>query len=299
MPVAAMSDALPDAPAPATSHTETYGLIAGNGQFPFYVLEGARAAGVRMVVAAIREETAPDIDRTGVKVEWCGLGQLGKMIRFFRREGVRRAIMAGQVKHRQIFSGALPDWRMATMLLKLARNNTDSLLGAVVAELAADGIELVDSTLFVPHLLAPAGVLTKRRPTARERADIDYGLEVAQVIAGLDLGQTIVVRNRAVVAVEAMEGTDAAILRAGELAHRRELTVVKVAKPQQDMRFDVPVIGRATIETMLTAGATALAVTAGKTLIFDRDAVIALANRHKLTILGIPPTPQPHDHTDS
>ncbi|MGQ9896862.1 MAG: LpxI family protein [Acidobacteriota bacterium] len=283
-----MSDAIPDTPSSSFSHTETYGLIAGNGQFPFHVLEGACAAGIRMVVAAIREETSPDIARFGVKVEWCGLGQLGKMIRFFRREGVRRAIMAGQVKHRQIFSGTLPDWRMATMLLKLARNNTNSLLGAIVAELATDGIELVDSTLFVPHLLAPAGVLTKRRPNARERADIDYGLEVAQVIAGLDLGQTIVVRNRAVVAVEAMEGTDAAILRAGELAHRRELTVVKVAKPQQDMRFDVPVIGQPTIETMLAAGATALAVTAGKTLVFDRDAAVALANRHKLTILGIP-----------
>jgi Uncharacterized protein conserved in bacteria, COG3494 len=294
-----MSDARPKTTlTPSLGSTETYGLIAGNGQFPFYVLEGARAAGVRMVVAAIREETSPDIDRMGVKVEWCGIGQLGKLIRFFRREGVRRAIMAGQVKHRQIFSGALPDWRMAAMLLRLSRNNTDSLLGAVVAELAADGIELVDSTLFVPHLLAPVGVLTKRQPTARECADIDYGLEVAQVIAGLDLGQTIVVRNRAVVAVEAMEGTDAAILRAGEIAHRRELTVVKVAKPQQDMRFDVPVIGRTTIETMLAAGATALAVTAGKTLIFDRDAVVALANRHRLTILGIPPTADKnHDRT--
>ncbi len=267
--------------------TETYGLIAGNGQFPFYVLEGARAAGVRMVVAAIREETSPDITRAGVTVEWCGIGQLGKMIRFFKREGVRHAIMAGQVKHRQIFSGALPDWRMAQMLVRLARNNTDSLLGAVVAELAADGIELVDSTLFVPHLLAPQGVLTRRRPNARERADIDYGLEVAQVIAGLDLGQTIVIRNRAVVAVEAMEGTDAAILRAGEVARRRELTVVKVAKPQQDMRFDVPVVGLPTIETMIAAGATALAVTAGKTLIFDREAAVALANQRHLTVVGV------------
>lgn len=276
-----------DAPAPPVADTETYGLIAGNGRFPFHVLEGARAAGVRMVVAAIREETSPDIAAQGVKVEWCGIGQLGRMIRFFKREGVRRAVMAGQVKHRQIFSGALPDWRMARMLVKLARNNTDSLLGAVVAELAADGIELVDSTLFVPHLLAPQGVLTKRRPNAREQADIAYGLEVARVIAGLDLGQTIVVRNRAVVAVEAMEGTDAAILRAGELARRREITVVKVAKPQQDMRFDVPVVGLPTVETMIAAGATALAVTAGKTLVFDREAAVALANQHGLTVVGV------------
>ncbi len=266
---------------------EPYGLIAGNGRFPFYVLDGARVAGARLVVAAIREEASPDLARAGVKVEWCGIGQLGKLIRFFKREGVRRAIMAGQVKHRQIFSGALPDWRMARMLVRLARNNTDSLLGAVVAELAADGIALVDSTLFVPHLLAPRGALTQRRPNARERADIDYGLEVAQAIAGLDLGQTIVIRNRAVVAVEAMEGTDAAILRAGELARRRELTIVKVAKPQQDMRFDVPVVGLPTIETMIAAGATALAVTAGKTLIFDREAAVALANQRRLTVVGV------------
>jgi UDP-2,3-diacylglucosamine hydrolase len=266
-----------------------YGLIAGNGQFPFLVLEGAQAAGARMVVAAIKEETFPEISRLSPKVEWIGIGQLGRMIRFFKREGVTHALMAGQVKHKQIFSGALPDFRMMMMLAKLVRNNTDSLLGAVVNELESEGITLVDSTLFVRRLLAAPGTLTRRAPNDRERADIAYGLEVARAVAGLDLGQTIVVRKCAVVAVEAMEGTDAAIVRAGELAGRREVTVVKVAKPKQDMRFDVPVVGRPTIETMIRAGATALSISAGKTLMFDREEMLELANRNKIAVVGTPP----------
>ncbi len=266
--------------------THVYGLIAGNGRFPFHVLDGARLRGERIVVAAIREETDPSIEQHGVPVEWCGLGQLGKMIKFFKREGVTRALMAGQVKHKQIFSGALPDFRMVMMLAKLVRKNTDSLLGAVVNEIESDGITFIDSTHFVPHLLADAGVMTKRTPTTKEQADIAYGLEVARTVAGLDLGQTIVIRGCAVVAVEAMEGTDAAILRAGELANGRELTVVKVAKPNQDMRFDVPVVGVPTLETMLRAGATALSVTTGKTLMFDKEEMLALANRRKIAIVG-------------
>lgn len=262
----------------------TFGLIAGNGQFPFLVLEGARAQGVEMVVAAIKEETFPEISKQTQRVEWLGIGQLGKLIRFFKREGVTHALMAGQVKHKQIFSSTLPDLRMLMMLARLTMKNTDSLLGAVVGELEAEGIRLIDSTYFVKHLLPVPGTLTRRSPNPKELADLTYGLHVAREIARLDLGQTIVVSHCAVVAVEAMEGTDATILRAGELANGRPLTVIKVAKPNQDMRFDVPVIGLPTMNTLKRAGATALTVTAGKTLLFDKEEMLNLANRYKITI---------------
>src|SRR5918997_4491525 len=256
-----------------------FGLIAGNGRFPFLVLEGARRAGVAVAVAAIREETDPEIERAADRVAWVGIGQLGRMIRFFKREGVEKAIMAGQVRHVQIFSGALPDVRMLKMLLSLPRRNTDALIGGVAAELAREGIELIDSTYFIKDQLPAEGVLSRRQPSAAERADIEYGLEVAREIARLDLGQTIVVRARACVAIEAMEGTDATILRAGRLARGR-LTVVKVAKPSQDMRFDVPCVGVPTVRAMIEAGATCLCLTAGKTLMFDRDEMIKLADKH-------------------
>ena len=251
------------------------GLIAGNGKFPFLVLEGARKAGAEVAVAAIREETDPET--------WVGLGQLGKMLRFFKNEGVEKAIMAGQVKHVQIFSGAIPDVRMLKMLLRLPKRNTDALIGAVADELAAEGIELIDSTFFLKDQLPQTGILTKRAPDERERGDMEYGLEIAREIARLDLGQTIVIRDRACVAIEAMEGTDAVIRRAAELVRGR-LTVVKIAKPDQDMRFDVPVVGVPTIESMVASGATCLCVTAGKTLIFDRQEMIALANKSKIAI---------------
>jgi DUF1009 family protein len=262
-----------------------YGLIAGNGKFPFLVAEGARRAGVSLAVAAIKEETDPAIERVAERVTWVGIGQLGRMIRFFKREGVEKAIMAGQVKHVQIFSGALPDLRMLRMLVSLPRRNTDALIGGVAAELAREGIELIDSTYFLQDHLPAEGVLTRRAPDERERGDIEYGLEVAREIARLDLGQTIVVRARACVAVEAMEGTDATVRRAGTLAKGR-LTVVKVAKPNQDMRFDVPVVGVPTVETMADAGATCLCITAGKTLIFDREEMLALANRRRIAIVA-------------
>jgi DUF1009 family protein len=265
-----------------------YGLIAGNGKFPFLVLEGARRAGVSLAVAAIREETDPSIERVAESLTWVGIGQLGKMIRFFKREGVEKAIMAGQVKHVQIFSGALPDVRMLRMLVSLPRRNTNALIGGVAAELAGEGIELIDSTYFLRDHLPDEGVLTRRGPDARERGDIEYGLEVAREIARLDLGQTIVVRSRACVAVEAMEGTDAVILRAGTLARGR-LTVVKVAKPSQDMRFDVPCVGVPTVEAMAEAGATCLCLTAGKTLIFDREEMIRLADKHKIAVAAVAP----------
>ena len=263
------------------------GLIAGNGRFPFLVLEGARAAGVEMVVAAIREETDPRIADLAAEIEWISVGHLGKLIRFFRKHGVEQVIMAGQVRHVQIFRlSALPDLRMARMLARLKRRNTDALIGAVADELASEGIRLIDSTTYLQPLLARSGVLTRRSPSRDEAADIEYGREVALELARLDLGQTIVVKNQAVVALEAMEGTDATIRRAAELVRGRPLTVIKVAKPDQDMRFDVPVIGLQTIETLQACHVTAISLTADKTLIFDRDETIAAANRHRIAIVA-------------
>ncbi len=264
-----------------------YGLIAGNGRFPFLVLEGARRAGVAVSVAAIKEETDPGIELVAERVEWIGVAQLGRLIRFFKREGVKQAIMAGQVKHVQIFSGALPDLRMIKTILRLPRRNTDALIGAVAAELLSEGIELIDSTYFLQDHLPQAGKLSRRGANDAERGDIEYGLEIAREIARLDLGQTIVVRSKACVAIEAMEGTDATIRRAGELA-KGKLTVIKVAKPDQDMRFDVPVVGVPTIKNMIEAGATCLAITAGKTLMFDREEMIRLADKHGIAVLAVP-----------
>ena len=249
------------------------GLIAGNGRFPFLLLDAARAEGLTVVVAAIREETDPEIDRRAtaddrITVQWLSLGELSRLIETFHKEGVTRAVMAGQVKHKQIFSSIRPDWRLAKLLLNLRTRNTDMLLGAVAKVLADEGIELINSTQFLEPLLAQEGVLTARAPSDDERKDIEYGLGVARAVAGFDIGQTVVVGAQACVAVEAMEGTDAAIERAGQLMRSleeddpspastlsRRLTVVKVAKPKQDMRFDVPVIGVRTIETMVEAGA--------------------------------------------
>jgi len=276
-----------------------YGLIAGNGRFPFMVVAGAKRAGVSLSVAAIREETDPGIEAEVERLTWVGIGQLGKMIRFFKGEGVEKAIMAGQVKHVQIFSRAVPDARMLKMLLKLPRRNTSSLIGAVAAELASEGIDLIDSTCFLQDYLPKAGTLTRRKPNAGELADVEYGLEIAREMARLDLGQTIVVRGKACVAIEAMEGTDETIRRAGELLRGGKqkqkrlrltsgsLTVLKLSKPDQDMRFDVPVVGVPTIETMVEAGGTCLCISAGKTLMFDRDEMIANANKHKIAIVAV------------
>jgi UDP-2,3-diacylglucosamine hydrolase len=266
-----------------------YGLIAGNGRFPFLVLDGARAQGVELVVAAIKEETSPEIERAAARVEWMSVGQLGRLIRFFKREQVTHAIMAGQVKHNQIFRlNALPDLRMVRMLARLSTKNTDSLIGAVADELAREGITLVASTVFLESFIAREGVLSRRAPAKGELSDIEYGLSVAREIARLDLGQTIAVKDRAVVAIEAMEGTDAVIARAGEITRNRAFVVIKVAKPNQDMRFDVPVIGVPTIEGMKNAGATAIHVTADKTLLFDRDDLIAFADKHRISIVSSP-----------
>ena len=277
-----------------------YGLIAGNGRFPFMVVDGARRAGAQLSVVAIREETDAEMERQVDRMTWVGIGQLGKMIRFFKAEGVEKAIMAGQVKHVRIFSGAIPDARMLKMLLKLKRRNTDSLIGGIADELASEGIELIDSTYFLQDSLPAAGVLTRRKPNAAELSDIDYGSEISKQIAGLNLGQTIVVRGKACVAIEAMEGTDATVRRAGEVMrgeHQRgtekvrprrgPLTVVKLSKADQDMRFDVPVVGMPTVQVMIEAGATCLCISAGKTLMFDREEMIALADKNDIAILAV------------
>ncbi len=267
--------------------TPHYGLIAGNGRFPFLVLAGARAQGISLAVAAIKEETDPSIEQQAAIVEWISVGHLGKLIKFFQRNQVTHVIMAGQVKHVQIFSlNALPDWRMTKMLARLPRRNTDSLIGAIADELASEGIALIDSTTFLQDHLARAGVLTKRAPNKHELADLEYGWHVANELARLDLGQTIVVKNQAVVALEAMEGTDATIRRAAELVRNRSLTVIKVAKPNQDMRFDVPVIGVQTVDTLKACNVTAMSLTADKTLIFDRDEVLQGLNQAKVSLVA-------------
>ena len=272
------------------------GLIAGNGKFPFLVLDAARSQGLDVVVAAIKEETSPEIEQHGAgSVHWLSLGELSKLIETFQRDGVSRAVMAGQVKHTQIFSSIRPDWRLAKLLLNLRTRNTDMLLGAVAKVLADEGIELISSTHYLEPLLAKPGVLTNRAPSEDEQSDIAYGRTVARAIAGYDLGQTVVIAAQACVAVEAMEGTDATIERAGALMRRldaeastlsRSLTVVKVAKPNQDMRFDVPVIGVATIQTMQRAGATCLSIEAGRTLLFDVAAITAAAEGAGITIVA-------------
>jgi DUF1009 family protein len=276
------------------------GLIAGNGRFPFLLLDAARAHGLAVVVAAIKEETSPEMDERAaadpaIRVHWMSLGELSKLIDTFHAEGVSKAVMAGQVRHKQIFSSIRPDWRLAKLLLSLRTRSTDMLLGAVAKVLGDEGIELISSTAYLEPLLAVAGVLSRRAPNEDEQRDIAYGLAVARAIAGYDLGQTVVVAAQACVAVEAMEGTDATIARAGELFRTldpggstlsRALTVVKVAKPNQDMRFDVPVVGVATILAMQAAGATCLCVEAGRTLLFDRAAMIAAADAAGIAFLA-------------
>jgi DUF1009 family protein len=279
------------------------GLIAGNGRFPFLLLDAARAQGVQVVVAAIKEETEPEMDMRavedpGVRVHWLSLGELSRLIETFHKEGVTRAVMAGQVKHKQIFSSIRPDWRLAKLLLNLRTRNTDMLLGAVAKVLSDEGIELISSTAYLEPLLARTGILTERSPTQEEEQDLAYGRQVAAALAGFDIGQTVVVAGQACVAVEAMEGTDATIERAGALLGtleadgeastlERRLSVVKVAKPAQDMRFDVPVIGCNTIETMRRAGATCLSIEAGRTLIFDLETIRQLAAAAGIAIIAV------------
>ncbi len=274
-----------------TASAARYGLIAGNGQFPFLVLEAARSRGIEMVVAAIREEASPELESLAARFHWLGLGELSQLIRVFKQEGVSRALMAGQVKHTQIFSSIRPDWKLLQLLLSLKEKNTDALIGGVAKVLLEEGIVLEDSTLFLEPLLANEGILTKRAPSAEERQSLDYGRKVARGLAQYDIGQTVVVADGACVAVEAMEGTDAVIRRAAELARGKPLRIVKVAKPNQDMRFDVPVVGLPTIAVMKECGATALSLEAGKTLLFDREQLLAEADGSGIAIIGTPSDP--------
>lgn len=278
------------------------GLIAGNGRFPFLLLDAARAEGLSVVVAAIKEETDPEMDQRAaadphITVHWLSLGELSRLVEIFQKDGVQKAVMAGQVKHKQIFSSIRPDWRLAKLLMNLRTRNTDMLLGAVAKVLGDEGIDLISSTSFLEPLLAQEGVLSSRPPDEDEFKNIEYGLSVAGAMAGFDIGQTVVVAAQACVAVEAMEGTDATVERAGLLMNslsgdastlERRLTIVKVAKPNQDMRFDVPVIGLATIETMIRAGASCLSVEAGRTLLFDRESVLERANQAGIAIVATP-----------
>jgi UDP-2,3-diacylglucosamine hydrolase len=274
---------------------EKLGLIAGNGRFPFLVLDAARAQGYEVVIAAIKEEAFPEIDSRNAQVHWLSLGELSRLIDTFKRAGVRRAVMAGQVKHKQIFSSIRPDWRLAKLLLSLGTRNTDSLLGAIAKVLADEGIVLENSTSFLEPLLAKPGILTKRAPSDQEKKNIAYGRTIAQHLARYDIGQTVVVAESACVAVEAMEGTDATIVRAGQIMTSleadpstlsRALTVIKIAKPNQDMRFDVPVIGVKTIEVMQKAGATCLALDAGKCLLLDGAPIITAADAAGIAIVA-------------
>jgi UDP-2,3-diacylglucosamine hydrolase len=268
---------------------EKLGLIAGNGRFPFQVLQSARQQNIDIVIAAIKEETAPEIESCGYPVHWLGLGELGKLIRTFQKAGVSKAIMAGQVKHIQIFGSSFPDLTMIRMLAGLKHKNTDSLIGGIARVLEESGIILLDSSFLLKPFLATPGVLTRRDLSVSEKKDMNYGRPIAQKIAAMDIGQTIVIRDQAVVAVEAMEGTDAVLRRAGDLAGRKDLTVIKVSKPKQDMRFDIPVVGKATLETMVACGATALAVDAERTLIFDKEEIIQLARKHNIAIVAMKP----------
>jgi len=271
------------------TRTTGWGLIAGNGRFPFLVLEGARSQGIEMAVIALKEEASEQLADSVKRLHWVSLGELSKAINLMHQEGVTRAVMAGQVKHNKIFSSIRPDWKLAKLLFSLKRKNTDALIGAVARVLEDEGIQLVDSTHFLKPLVPDPGVLTKRAPDEREAADIEYGLRVARQIAAMDIGQTVVISDRACVAVEAMEGTDETIARAARLAGDKPLVVVKVSKPRQDMRFDVPVVGLPTIEQMKSARATALALNAGRTLLFDRAKLIEQADAAGIAIRAVSP----------
>ncbi len=266
------------------------GLIAGNGTFPFLVLRAARQLGHDVVVVAVEGEASPDLealarDLGGVQYRWVALGHLGKCIKTFKQAGVTSAVMAGQVKHTKLFGGVMPDLTLLSVLRRLTSQSTDTLIAAIADVLEEHGITLMDSTELLAELLARPGVLTSGLPAESVLTDFAFGYQVADAVAGLDIGQTIVVKDRAVVAVEAMEGTDAAIQRAGALAGAGT-RVVKVAKPSQDMRFDVPVVGVATIRAMQSAGAEALSIDAGKTLILDGPAFLEAANEAGVVVVG-------------
>jgi UDP-2,3-diacylglucosamine hydrolase len=279
---------MPTSSLPETDSSVRWGLIAGNGQFPFLVLEAARSQGIDFTVIAIREEASPELEKIASRFHWVSLGELSRTLELLHQEGVTRAVMAGQVKHNKIFSSIRPDWKLAKLLLSLPLKNTDSLIGAVARVLESEGIRLVDSTTFLKPLIPAPGVLTKRAPNEQEAADIAYGRQIARQIAGLDLGQAVVIRDRACVAIEAMEGTDETVERAARITDGGSLVLVKVSKPKQDMRFDVPVVGLKTVEVMQRCRVSALGMDAGRTLLFDRARVIEAADAAGIAIQAFP-----------
>jgi hypothetical protein len=271
---------------PRIHRMNKYGLIAGNGRFPILALESARKAGDEVIVLAVKEEAAPEVAQLSAQCHWISLGELGKLIDICKREGVTQIMMAGQVKHASIFSSIKPDWRLVKILASLDRKNTEGLIGAVSKVLHDEGIELVDSTLLLKHLLAGEGVLTRRKPNKDEQANITYGKRIAHTLATLDLGQSVAIADRACVAIEAMEGTDAMLRRAASLVAGAPLTLIKASSRRGHLLFDVPVIGMGTIETMRATNATALAIDAGRTLMLDRDELLAAANAAKIAIIA-------------
>ena len=271
----------------AAAAKDRYAMIAGNGRFPFLVLDAARDRGIEPLVIAIKEEAFPELGQNAREIEWLSLGEVARLLELLTERGINKVVLAGQVKHVQLYSSIKPDGVVEQTLNGMNRKNTDALIGAFVSMLEARGIRVVDSTLFLKPLLAHAGVMTNRAPDAGELADIAYGREIARKIAGLDIGQTIVVADRACVAIEAMEGTDAAIERAAGLSNGKSLVVVKVSKPQQDMRFDVPVVGVRTILVMQRANARVLAVDAGMTLLFEREHLINEADQAGIAVIGM------------
>lgn len=273
-------------PPQVTDDGKKIGLIAGNGSFPILLAEHAKKRGDQVVAVALKEEADKKLEGFADQVTWLSLGQLGKTIDFFKTHGVTRAVMAGQVKHTQLFRDIVPDWRVTKLLAKVANKKAESLLNAVTQEFEAEGIQFLSSITYLDHWLATEGPLTKRRPTRAEELDIQFGLPLARAMAAHDIGQTIVVKDQTVVAVEAMEGTDACIRRAGEIAGAG-CVVIKVARPRQDLRFDVPVVGSRTLESLKAAGAHVMAVEAGKTLLLDMENVLKEANASQLTLTGI------------
>ena len=265
------------------------GLIAGNGRFPFLVAEAARREGRRVVTVAIREEASPELEALVDEFHWVGLGQLGRCIEVLRGAGAFEAVMAGQVKHKRIFSSIVPDLKLMGLLARLAFKNTDSLIGAVADTLEAEGIRLLSSVDLLHEEMAEPGSMTKKAPSRDQRKDVAYGRRVGLTLAGLDLGQTVVVKDRAAVALEAMEGTDEVVRRAGRLAGPGTV-VVKVAKPRQDMRFDVPVVGPGTLASAREAGVAIIALDAGKTLIIDKRAFLREADDAGVAVYGMTPS---------
>lgn len=268
------------------TENEKIGLIAGNGDYPLYFAKAAREQNKKVIAVALDGETNPDLSLLVDQFTWVGLGQLNKLISIFKKAQVTKAVMAGQVKHFRLFDLLKLDWRAVSLLKRLPNKKADTILGGVAEELEKDGIKLVDSTIFLEKFIPRAGVLTKAIPTKEQQRDIEFGLQIAKGIAGLDIGQTVVVKDRAVLAVEAMEGTDKTILRGGQIG-KKDAVVVKVSKPHQDLRFDVPIIGEKTIETLKEAGVGVLAFCAGETLILNTEKVIDLANKYKICLIGI------------